>query len=40
MRGNVIDLISLIRIIQRLSMAEILFVWLRLKEMVLLIKRC
>ena len=40
MRGNVIDLVSLIRIIQRLSMAEILLVWLRLREMVLLIKQC
>ena len=40
MRGNVIDLVSLIRIIQRLSIAEILLVWLRLREMVLLIKQC
>ena len=40
MRGNVIDLVSLIRIIQRLSMEEFLFVWLRLREVVLLIKQC
>ena len=38
MRANVIDLVSLIRIIQRLSVAEGLPILLRLREM--LIKQC